>query len=197
MNNIIIFTGKSGSGKDSAKVYSIENYDVNFVISSTTRPIRSNEQDGVDYNYVTEESFMDSIHANEFLEYRKYFTELGIWYYGTPYKAFNTENSYAVIKDLQGAIELKNQLSNKFSVKIVYISRPDALRKYGAILRDKNFNEAEWNRRLIQDEIDFNDNVVSNNCDYFINNSMEESEFHSNIDNIMTTLGIKSRKEPI
>lgn len=196
-NNIIIFTGKSGSGKDASKIYALQNYEVDQVVSSTTRPIRSNEQDGFDYNFVNEDEFKIGMACGDFLEYRKYFTELGVWYYGTPRSAFNDDNSYVLIKDLEGAIKLKSQLELIFNVIIVIISRPDELRKAGAMLRDTNFNEAEWERRLEQDKIDFDWDLVRMNVDFSINNCLDESDLHTDIDNIMNILHINKRSNNV
>lgn len=192
---IIIFTGKSGAGKDTAKEYVMRNYDVNFVVSSTTRPIRSNEKEGTDYNYITNSEFITAIYNNEFLEYRKYDTEFGVWYYGTPLKAFDITKSYVVIKDLYGAIELKKQLSEHFDVHIVYLNRPTSVRKYGAMLRDTNFSEEEWNRRLDKDELDFDMDMVTEYCTHRVSNAFDTEDLEVSLDFIMFEVGIEKRKE--
>lgn len=192
-SSIVIFTGKSSSGKDNSKLYALLNYNIEQAVACTTRPMRSNEQEGFDYYFISQEAFSDAINSNKFLEYRQYDTKLGVWYYGTKLEAFDETKSYIMIKDLYGAIELKHKLQSKFNVIIVYISRPDSLRRLGAELRDANFSELEWERRLHQDDKDFTADLLKTNCDYFINNCLDESDLHTEIDIIMNNININRK----
>ena len=77
---IIVLSGPSGSGKSSIinhLLVEIENATVS--ISTTTRPIRKGEVDGVDYNFVTQDEFETLLEAEQFLEYEKVHN----YYYGT------------------------------------------------------------------------------------------------------------------
>lgn len=49
---------------------SIPNY--YFSISTTTRALRGEEEDGVDYNFVSQEEFEKDIKDDKFLEYAKF-----------------------------------------------------------------------------------------------------------------------------
>lgn len=66
--------GKSGCGKSTLERNLISGYPDHFkkVISSTTRPIRPKEQDGVDYWFVSEDEYdgIDFIQTTEFAGYR-------------------------------------------------------------------------------------------------------------------------------
>ncbi len=74
MNNhsgaVLVLSGPSGAGKTSL-IKNIENDigDFYFSISTTTRPIREGEIDGVNYHFVDEEEFQKDIKADNFLEY--------------------------------------------------------------------------------------------------------------------------------
>ena len=60
--NIIAIMGKAGSGKDTllkALLKEPQFKDAAPIISCTTRPIRENERDGVDYHYITVEQFTE------------------------------------------------------------------------------------------------------------------------------------------
>lgn len=77
--------------------------------SYTSRPPRSNERDGVDYNFVSRQEFEDRIHRGDFLEYADVFGN----YYGTG-KA-ETEARLAggrdlvLVIDVQGARQVRER----------------------------------------------------------------------------------------
>ena len=80
---LIVFSGPSGSGKDTV-LAELKNRDINMQqsISVTTRDMREGEVDGVDYFFTDVETFEKNITEGYFLEYVKY----GSNYYGTPKK---------------------------------------------------------------------------------------------------------------
>jgi guanylate kinase len=152
--NPIVLVGKSGSGKDSiAKILTNKGY--KLVLSYTTRPIRENETDGVEYNFCSKDDFLNKIENNELLEYRKYYTLLNnepdIWYYGTPKDI--SERSIIIV-DKQGLIDIKKHIE----VTSFYIHVENDIRKQRAEKRG-SFDISEWNRRLIDDNIKF-ENII-------------------------------------
>lgn len=80
---LIVFSGPSGSGKDTV-LAELKKRDINMEqsISVTTREMREGERDGVDYFFSDVETFEKNIKEGYFLEYVKY----GSNYYGTPKK---------------------------------------------------------------------------------------------------------------
>ena len=66
---IYIITGPSGVGKNTIINELSNKIDINFVVSHTTREIRENEVDGVDYHFVSLEKFQNMISNNEFIEF--------------------------------------------------------------------------------------------------------------------------------
>ena len=106
---MIILSSPSGAGKTTlVKLLSKKN---NFFISTshTTREPRSNENDGKDYYFVTNEEFKRLIQNDEFLEYAKVFKN----FYGTTRTPVihNLEKNKNVIFDIdwQGADQIKNK----------------------------------------------------------------------------------------
>ena len=61
---VLILCGKSGSGKDAMAKNLVER-GFKPIISSTSRPIRKGETDGVEYNFVTREKFEQLIEYDE------------------------------------------------------------------------------------------------------------------------------------
>jgi len=81
--SILIISGPSGAGKSSLiKAAKDKIGDFYFSISTTTRPPREGEKDGVDYYFVDRETFEEDIKAGEFLEYAQVHGN----YYGTSLK---------------------------------------------------------------------------------------------------------------
>ena len=76
----IVMSGPSGTGKTSViKALCKDETTLEFSISATTRPPRSDEVDGVEYHFLDETEFENLIQCGGFLEWVKY----GGHYYGT------------------------------------------------------------------------------------------------------------------
>lgn len=78
---MIILSSPSGAGKSSiSRALLDQEKNLIMSVSMTTRPKRPGEQDGVDYHFVSHETFSEMIAEEGFLEYAKVFD----YYYGTP-----------------------------------------------------------------------------------------------------------------
>lgn len=87
---ILAICGKSATGKDSLAKWLYQDLDkkgylCNLIVSDTTRPMRENEKNKIDYNFISEENFKMKILKKEYLEYS---TFRG-WFYGTPMNSIN------------------------------------------------------------------------------------------------------------
>lgn len=81
---LIIIVAPSGTGKSTLIKKLREKFSfLYWSVSTTTRPIRKNEVQGVDYFFTTEDEFKKGIEKNEFIEWAKVHGN----YYGTS-KAF-------------------------------------------------------------------------------------------------------------
>jgi len=100
---ILVLSGPSGAGKSTIiNAASDEIGEYYFSISTTTRDPRVGEEDGVDYFFVSKESFEEDIKAGNFLEYAQVHGN----YYGTsltPVKKALSENKLVIFDiDIQG-----------------------------------------------------------------------------------------------
>jgi len=78
---MLVLSSPSGAGKTTiSRNLREEDSNLRMSISTTTRPMRSGEQEGVDYHFVDSETFKDEVNRGMFLEHAKVF---GNWY-GTP-----------------------------------------------------------------------------------------------------------------
>jgi guanylate kinase len=81
---ILVLSGPSGCGKSSLVTQILkEQKDVYFSISTTTRAMRAGEAEGVDYHFISKDTFESEIQEGEFLEWAKVHDN----YYGTSLKA--------------------------------------------------------------------------------------------------------------
>jgi len=67
---LIVISGPSGAGKDSI-LQRMKERDLpfHFVVTATTRPRRANETEGVDYFFVSKDTFAGMIDGDELIEY--------------------------------------------------------------------------------------------------------------------------------
>lgn len=69
---VFIFSAPSGSGKSTIINYLMEQgLNLHFSISATSRPPRGQEQNGVEYFFLSPEEFKERIAHGEFLEYEE------------------------------------------------------------------------------------------------------------------------------
>lgn len=184
---ILIFIGKSGSGKDFARDFLVTEKGFQSIISHTTRPQRDGEIHAKDYYFITPEEFISRDYHNDFVETRSYnvlFNNMpDTWHYGTSTEEIKYASYKSVgIKDLQGAIQLK-KYSDK--VKIIYIHCDDDIREARVKSRG-SFCQVEWGRRLAKDAEDFSLDKMLGNVDYYLDNThLSLEEFKVELDNII------------
>lgn len=170
---ITILIGKSATGKDTVLRELRDEYGYEPIISTTSRPMRENEKDHVDYIFVSSEIFKAMIQIGCFIEYRSYNTLVNgnpdIWYYGVQTFEPDDNRNYVVILDVEGAKSFINYFGRD-NLRIIYIDANDVIRKSRAEKRG-SFDETEWQRRLNDDAVKFSWDVCSSIVDMYINNS--------------------------
>jgi len=120
---VLVLSGPSGAGKSSLISKIIDDIgDTYFSISTTTRPIRSGEVDGVDYYFVDKEEFESEVEDELFLEHALVHGN----YYGTslkPVKKALSEGKLVIFDiDVQGNNAIKNRLGD--ITTSVFVSPP-------------------------------------------------------------------------
>lgn len=148
--NTILICGPAGCGKDSLVKSLCDSYPEYFnrVVTATTRPIRENEVDGIDYKFLSESEF----DKTEMVE-ATYFNN---WGYGTPVESFSQTRCNVLIVTMAG-IEFYKSPSNKCVniLDIYYLDVPDKLRLLRQLNREENPNVKEIVRRFTADQRDF------------------------------------------
>lgn len=151
---ILAICGKAASGKDTLAQYlSSCPLGITNIVSDTTRPPRANEQDGVDYHFISEDDFIDNIHDLKYIEW----TRFRGWYYGTPYDAICGKINVGVFNP-DGILELYAiQKHEGYNVIPIYIKVPLFTRMRRYIEREGRFS-FECIRRIFADWVKF-DNI--------------------------------------
>lgn len=162
------------------------------VISTTSRPIREYETDGINYHFTRTDEFLDKIKNNEFIEYRTYNTKLNnldeIWYYGTEKKSIDCSKDSVLVLDLQGLRDIRSYFPEETVIGI-YLYCPTELRTERAKQRG-SFCEIEWNRRIQTDKADFEN--VYEEVDYVLNGTKSIKELADEVKEIID--GIKQSR---
>ena len=120
---VLVLSGPSGAGKSSLISKIIDDIgNTYFSISTTTRPIREGEKNGVDYYFVDKEEFEKEVEEEQFLEHALVHGN----YYGTslrPVKKALAEGKLIIFDiDVQGNNAIKNRLGD--ITTSVFISPP-------------------------------------------------------------------------
>jgi guanylate kinase len=114
--------------------------------SYTSRPARSGEQDGVDYNFITREQFEKMVHEGQFLEWADVFGN----YYGTA--AADTEalltrgEDVVLVIDVQGARQVRSRGIETIGIFVL----PPSAAVLEQRLRGRSKDSEEQIRRRLQ-----------------------------------------------
>ena len=117
---IFLISGPSGSGKDTLLVELFKKCpQIEFSISSITRPMREGEVEGEKYNFITREKFEDMLKNDMLLEYNVYAGN----YYGTPklpvINAVENGKDMIIEVDVNGAEKIREKLPQALSIFIM------------------------------------------------------------------------------
>ena len=154
---IFVILGKCAAGKDTIARELEGKHGINFVISTTTRPMRDGESDGNPYHFITNEEFEDKISKNELIEYREYLRDGDKWYYGVENGSIDDDKCYVAVLDIVGLREFRKKFGKRIAA--VYIDVPEEERKRRCIERG-DYDEKEWKLRKQSDNAMFTEEVI-------------------------------------
>lgn len=118
---LIILSGPSGVGKGTVReeLFKEEDLHLAYSISMTTRKPRPMERDGVDYFFVSEETFKDKIECELLLEWAQFVGN----YYGTPAenveKLLNEGKNVVLEIEVQGALQVMKKRPDALTIFLV------------------------------------------------------------------------------
>ncbi|MES0491360.1 MAG: guanylate kinase [Leptospirales bacterium] len=170
---ILILSAPSGTGKNTIiRALKELRSDVVHAISTTTRPVRNKEQDGVDYYYVSRLEFIQMIQNRDFLEWAPVLEN----YYGTSLneiERIKKIHKIAVLDiDVQGALQVKK---NDPEAILVFLT-PPSLQE----LKERLIGRATENLAQIQERLELASEEIKYKDDY---------DYHIVNDEVAITVG--------
>lgn len=171
-NKLFVLLSESSGGKDTLLNMIVKNEFLKPVISTTTRKMRSNEEQDREYHFVTKEEFMLMEAKDEFLETTSYLIPSeGIVKYGLAKKdVVLSKSSYVVILNPIGLQQVEEQLG-KENVVSIYIHRNDKDRFISYLNREEKEFSLILEDAYERFKKDLNDFAgIETKVDYVINN---------------------------
>ena len=167
--NLIVISAPSGTGKTTiVKELMLKNKNIKASVSYTTRNMRPNEPNGLDYIFVTLQIFESMIIQNMFLEFADVFGH----YYGTPTKETleTLSEGYTVILEIdwQGAEQIRIKRPESMSIFLLPPSKEELKKRLTNRATDSSdqielrFQEA---MKDIEQYSNFDRVIVNNNID--------------------------------
>jgi guanylate kinase len=162
---LFIVSAPSGTGKTTITKRILQELpDIVYSVSATTRRMRENEKNGVDYFFLTEEEFKKKIESDEFAEWEKFYD----YYYGTfkKYINENLENGKNVLLeiDVKGALAIKEKYPDSVLIYIV----PPSFEELKIRLKNRQTeDEVDYQKRIQRAELELRH---KDKFDYFVDN---------------------------
>lgn len=168
---LFIYTGPDGSGRKTIAKMVATAFDMETVLSYTTRPPRHYEQNGEDYHFVSEETFKSMENQQEFLES----VEIDGIYYGIReqdiVKAFESHNLVYLTLNPEGTEKLKKMYGDRVMRFFIYADRETVINRQ----KEREDKEADIQRHMkYYDEI----MAYKNYCEHaFENYDLPQASF--------------------
>ncbi|MCR4695551.1 MAG: guanylate kinase [Pseudobutyrivibrio sp.] len=163
MGYIYCLMGKSSSGKDTIFKLLLQRQDLELkrIVPYTTRPIRSGETPGKEYNFVSTKEKDKLLADGKVIEIREYATIHGPWFYFTVDDGnIDLENNdYLVIGTLEAYVKIRDYYGSS-RVEPIYITVDDGLRLHRALERERGQESPKYEemcRRFLSDQADFSE----------------------------------------
>lgn len=161
---MIILIGPSASGKTEIAKKLISSFNYQKFVTTTTRAMRQNEKNKIDYYFISKEKFLEDIKQDLFIEYTIYNDN----YYGS-YKKEKDDNKVLIVEPngLEAFKKLKDPHIVSFYIKSDENDRKERMIKRG----DK---KEDIIKRLNNDRLLFNDSIKTDFVIINKNSTLEE-----------------------
>lgn len=169
---LFIISAPTGTGKTTLAGMLLNEFPDLIVasLSYTTREARENEQNGVHYNFISEEEFKEKISQNHFLEYVKLYD----YYYGTSREwveiHLDQGKHVVLVIDTQGALLLRGKVDAIF----IFIKPPSFIELEQRLLNRQTESQEAIEKRLAWVAIELEQSV---HYDYLIVNDRLETAY--------------------
>lgn len=148
---LIVFYGKSGSGKSTIVKELCRKYGYERAISETSRPMRKGEVNGIHYIFKTKEEILKDKEDYELAEVTEYLGN----YYGLPVRYINSDDVYLAVMEPQGIKKLISKYSNVYPiyVDISDASRTEFLQNDLSRFPEETEKRIEYDNKIFTDDV--------------------------------------------
>ena len=178
-NKLFLILGKSASGKTTILNDVLSKLDIPVLLSNTTRLPRDGEIDGVDYNFVTMNTFDTDYKNEDILEYDVFridsVKETWVYYTKKSDLLLPTTSQIKIVSPT-GLSQLMGNKELRDDIVSIYIDAPDKLRKKRYLTR--SISPDNMNDRFARDEKAFEhlftDYIIINDENTSIHNASNQ-----------------------
>lgn len=187
MKKIIVLLGASATGKDTVAKHISEKYNIPMAISYTTRPMRSNETQGVEYYFISDDEMHEKFKNGEVIEHTSYYiqSEDVSYTYANVVEEFEKGDYVLTILNPHGLYQF-NKSQYKDNLVSIMLNCDDRVRLVRSLNRDENVNVNEVLDRFRRDELDFIERRPK--TDYEIDTNKPLEEVFNNIDRVIENI---------
>lgn len=187
MKKIIVLLGASATGKDTVAKHISEKYNIPMAISYTTRPMRSNETQGVEYYFISNGEMHEKFKNGEVIEHTSYYiqSEDVSYTYANVVEEFEKGDYVLTILNPHGLYQF-NKSQYKDNLVSIMLNCDDRVRLVRSLNRDENVNVNEVLDRFRRDELDFIERRPK--TDYEIDTNKPLEEVFNNIDKVIENI---------
>lgn len=157
---LIVLTGRTAAGKDTIQSQLLQKYsDLKKIITTTSRPLRTGERNGVNYFFLSEGEFRHKISQGEFVEYVEYGGNLYGTYKSEIDKALDQDSIWRIDPSRAGQVrdlikqafppESAEKILKELLVIFITCDEEVILQR----LKERNLPEEEISKRMRDDQL--------------------------------------------
>jgi len=183
MKTILCIVGLTCSGKNTVAMYLKDKYDINTVCSYTTRPIRSNETNGIEHYFISDEA-MNILELRNDIIAKVTFPKTGYRYCTTLDSL--SENITSFVIEPSGVEYIKNNFPD---IRIISVYVNISLDILEARVKSRGDNWTDFDNRLTGEFSMFEKFRLNEEYDYLVNNFDSLESLYISVDLIMEDVG--------
>lgn len=164
----LVIVGPTCAGKTTLAKHLQDKYGYERIITVTDRPMRDNEIEGIDYQFILPEEFEQKKMYGEFVEYKEYNAVFGTCHYGSYFEDYFFYTMGLIPWVAVLTPDAIPALKPYFEFKVIFLDADNSLIYARALRRGDDWDEIS--RRIQTDRDLFNAFYYSKQWDYFMTN---------------------------
>lgn len=178
---LVVISSPSGGGKDSVTRALIKKIpDSIRCLTTTSRPPRPGNIEGVDYHFVSESEFKEKISRGEFVEHNKYAGN----YYGTEKAALDQALSNHEVVYSQVELHGKRSFDRLHIPHLAIFLMPESIE----VLRDRIVARGGLTREEVEERLEIAQKEIGEANTYDLQIVNEQGKFEETVDNLVDAI---------